>query len=180
MTTIGRAMKDETLHQTRGVKFLDRQRRIDKRAAADILHVGVTQNLRKQLSEDHIGSRAGQLPSIHERCAAIVGVHETRDRGRESRGVAEASEIVEPDDDVLTCVVDGDGGFRLERARDKWRFAAVRLLHAAVRFNDAPLMNLIDALTLQLSTYQQTRVDGILVAGRHSDRCGERDEQRDW
>lgn len=79
-----------------------------------VLDLGISKQHREARAADGFVAGRRQLPAVHECLSAIIGVHEARDG---NRVVSETAEVVEPDDDVLTCGVDSDCDLRLRSGR---------------------------------------------------------------
>ena len=109
-------MNAHRLRRRRRRKLLHHDRRVDEIARAQIPDVRIAEHLREPLRADDVGARRWQLSAIDERGAAIVRVHEPRDRHRIT-SVVEAAEVVEADHDVLTASIDGNRHFRLGARR---------------------------------------------------------------
>src|SRR6185436_17915369 len=89
---------------------------VDEVAPAQILHVGITEDLGQLAAR--IAGGDGQLAAVDERLAAVVRDHEARHRQPGARrGRQEATKVVEADDHVLALVVDGDRQLGLGAAR---------------------------------------------------------------
>ena len=97
-------------------KLLDHDRRINKAATAQVLDLGVAENLRILRPVDYVGTRSWQLPGIGKRRAAIVGIQ----NARETHGVQRKSaRVVVADDDMLSGRVHGNRRFRLAAGRSR-------------------------------------------------------------
>ena len=129
---IGRAVHAHRLRGCCSRELLDDDRRVYEDASAEVLDIRVAEHPRKLGRPNRVGAGRRELAAVDEARAAIVGIHEPGDRDRVP---AEASEVVEPDYDVLPGAVDGNRRFRLRRRRAIRRRSvvgslAVRLIHA--------------------------------------------------
>src|SRR5262245_53153140 len=116
MAAVGGTMEHQALHDA-GAELLECERRVDERAARDVLDVGIPEDLRKELTEDNVVGWCRQLTAVHERLSAVVGIHESGDRGRKAcRIEKQRTEVVEADDDMLAAAVNGNARLGLQRA----------------------------------------------------------------
>ncbi len=79
---------------------------------AHVLDVRIAEDLGQFRRADRVDTGRRELAAVNEMLAAVVRVHEARNR---ERTVVEPAKIVEADDDVLAGTVDGNRRFRLRR-----------------------------------------------------------------
>ena len=115
VTEVGRPVHAHRLRRGRPADVGDDDREIEEGRSAGVLDLGIAEDLRVGGSGNRRDRhRDRQRPSVDERRAAVVGIHEA---GHRQRTQSEPARVVDADDDVLTRGVDGDRGFGLSAGR---------------------------------------------------------------
>ena len=156
-------MHPHGLRYGRGRELLEDDRRVDKGTSTDVLDIRIAVHPRKLGGADRVGAGRRKLPAVHEGQAAVVGIHEP---GKGDRVRAEASEVVEPDHDVLAGAVHRNRGFRLCRRRKICRrtfILAFQLIHA-----DASLFEVLCCSNAGQTFFNhRSRAGGGVTRSRH-------------